>query len=771
MLSAFQVDSSKDRGYVASQSMTGARTAILLKDLPFTVDVIPSEFLKDFSLFELNDNVAYVGGFAGLDQGGTFVLRGFTSTNQLRDGFFRLGRYGSSSIDRIDIVKGPNASIYGRTSPGGMLNMISKKPSKILNQTLELTYGDYNTKRAELDATGPLGTSGKTSYVLTLQSINRDFDGQYESQRNSEAYLAVQHDFADKSHLLLSVEYFLQKRVAPVVPVVPMLDQKGTAATTDDIYDLGYARAITKVSPYGPNSELSRGNNSYTATYDKEINRVFSIRTGLNYYQARRWEFNQTGTWGTSINVNTPSGLITTTHGAAAPQRGVIFEDGGSAQNDVLAHYPLFNGAVDNKTLWTIDFSDYYRNDPNSNVGPSADLTAYAAARTVPLTFDGKDLHLANDPSTLVYYRDAFDWNNKVPQRYTKRRITVLGSLLRQEMDFLDHSLLVFAGVRVDRAWFHGADINGTGSTAATPWVVAAQGLPPGTSPVGVKVTAKLTETETKPNVGANYKLTKNLRLYANYSQSYFIDQQTTPQQLQDPTFRPETAAGYDYGIKSSFLDDKLNLTVGGYYITRENVSVTDTVETFPGSGIYTTASRPDGNQLVRGVEVEGNFRFTRDWTLGGSFAHTNSIYTDFGAASPMSAGRSVALVPSENGGAYLKWAPGHGTLKGFSVNVGVTYISSSHPEAPNAGDTYTQNKTTGVETLVSSNYQWALTLPSYTLWNLGVRYILPWRVGKTEQTIGFNITNAFDKEYVRFNNKFIGDRRTFVVNYTIAHF
>jgi len=117
-------------------------------------------------------------------------------------------------------------SIYGRTSPGGMLNMISKKPSKILNQTLELTYGDYNTKRAELDATGPLGTSGKTSYVLTLQSINRDFDGQYESQRNSEAYLAVQHDFADKSHLLLSVEYFLQKRVAPVVPVVPMLDQK-----------------------------------------------------------------------------------------------------------------------------------------------------------------------------------------------------------------------------------------------------------------------------------------------------------------------------------------------------------------------------------------------------------------------------------------------------------------------------------------------------------------------------------------------------------------
>jgi len=63
MLSAFQVDSSKDRGYVASQSMTGARTAILLKDLPFTVDVIPSEFLKDFSLFELNDNVAYVGGF------------------------------------------------------------------------------------------------------------------------------------------------------------------------------------------------------------------------------------------------------------------------------------------------------------------------------------------------------------------------------------------------------------------------------------------------------------------------------------------------------------------------------------------------------------------------------------------------------------------------------------------------------------------------------------------------------------------------------------
>ncbi len=91
-LSPFSVSTSADRGYNVSESMTGSRVKTQIIDLPYTVNVMTSEFLEDFGLFELADNVTHISGFTGLDVGGNFVLRGFTSSNQLRDGFFRLGR-------------------------------------------------------------------------------------------------------------------------------------------------------------------------------------------------------------------------------------------------------------------------------------------------------------------------------------------------------------------------------------------------------------------------------------------------------------------------------------------------------------------------------------------------------------------------------------------------------------------------------------------------------------------------------------------------------
>ncbi|MEI7567699.1 MAG: TonB-dependent receptor plug domain-containing protein, partial [Opitutaceae bacterium] len=121
-LSPFSVTTSADRGYNVSESMTGSRVKTQIIDLPYTVNVMTSEFLEDFGLFELADNVTHISGFTGLDVGGNFLLRGFISTNQLRDGFFRLGRYGSSNVDRIEIIKGSSAAIYGRSAAGGMMN-------------------------------------------------------------------------------------------------------------------------------------------------------------------------------------------------------------------------------------------------------------------------------------------------------------------------------------------------------------------------------------------------------------------------------------------------------------------------------------------------------------------------------------------------------------------------------------------------------------------------------------------------------------------------
>jgi outer membrane receptor for ferric coprogen and ferric-rhodotorulic acid len=187
-LSPFEVSAQADRGYVASETMTGSRVKTLIVDLPYTVNVMTSEFMADFGIFELSDNVTQIGGFTGLDVGGNFVLRGFTSNNQLRDGFFRIGRYGSSNIDRIEIIKGSSAAIYGRSAAGGMMNIISKSPKAAASQSVSYNYGDYDTRRLTFEGTGPLLQSmlGKTNYVATASNYKRGFKAPHSFVRNEE---------------------------------------------------------------------------------------------------------------------------------------------------------------------------------------------------------------------------------------------------------------------------------------------------------------------------------------------------------------------------------------------------------------------------------------------------------------------------------------------------------------------------------------------------------------------------------------------------------
>ena len=110
-LTPFEVNSESIKGYGASESMTGSRVAMQIIDLPYTVNVLTNDFTKDFGMFELADNITQVSNFTGLDIGGNFMLRGFNTSQQLRDGFLRAGRYGSSNIDRIEVIKGSNAAI------------------------------------------------------------------------------------------------------------------------------------------------------------------------------------------------------------------------------------------------------------------------------------------------------------------------------------------------------------------------------------------------------------------------------------------------------------------------------------------------------------------------------------------------------------------------------------------------------------------------------------------------------------------------------------
>src|SRR5204863_5274381 len=104
------------------------------------------------------------------------------------------------------------------------------------------------------------------------------------------------------------------------------------------------------------------------------------------------------------------------------------------------------------------------------------------------------------------------------------------------------------------------------------------------------------------------------------------------------------------------------------------------------------------------------------------------------GSAFPLSIGRRVNNVSPENGSVSVRYTPREGRLRGFSTNLGVTYVARTPTEAPNAGDTYTTTAS-GARVLSRTTRQWALSVPAFSLWNAAIRYTTLRRAPRARST------------------------------------
>jgi outer membrane receptor protein involved in Fe transport len=410
--------------------------------------------------------------------------------------------------------------------------------------------------------------------------------------------------------------------------------------------------------------------------------------------------------------------------GTGAPNKGIIFEDGGALQADLLAQWNT--GSIQHKTLATFDYNVYYRYDPNWAIAGDQ-LTYWNSIRTVTVSPD-----LTSVTSPIQYLNDPWTFNNPhVLGRKNKNRTTVVGTLVRHQATALDGKLIASFGARFDQVKYNLRDLR------------AGQ-------------QSKFDFTEITPNAGLNYKLTPNLSAFVNYSEGFFPNQQFITASSISPDYESEHAQGYDYGFKGSYFEDRLNFTLNGFRIRRQNVVVQE-LDTATG----VLVNRPEGNHLVQGFEIELNWRVTDDFTVGGSYGYLDSKITDFGTRTE-SIGRSPARISPGNGGAYVKYEFSRGALKGLSANLGVTYLASTPVSAPDAGDTYSS---TGV--FLRSTNEWAQKVPSVTVANIGVRYRFKPNGSKLTHTVGVNVNNLLDKFYLQPNRQ-VGDRRSIFGNYTL---
>lgn len=231
MMNPFQVDTSGDRGYYAANSISGSRVNIAIQDIPMPIEVITSEFIEDTGSQDLRESLRYSSGVvlesqndAGADLDGvpggvhngagatsnltstSFKIRGFVTDTSLRAGYRRQHGSDAVNIDRVEVVRGPAALLYGVGNFGGVINYLPKRPLGEQFTHLNFSYGRSNTIRTTFDTTDTV-LDGRFGYRLTgaFEDGNHWTDVQNHNKRFISPVLV--YEPFDGTKMTLDVEY------------------------------------------------------------------------------------------------------------------------------------------------------------------------------------------------------------------------------------------------------------------------------------------------------------------------------------------------------------------------------------------------------------------------------------------------------------------------------------------------------------------------------------------------------------------------------------
>jgi len=157
-LSPFAVEERADIGrYQAVEASSGSRIRMNLIDSTQSISVVTNEFMTDIGTARLNDAMKYVAGISSNAQPNALDImsvRGFVSLGATLDGFNQFNWINQDPIiiDRIEVVKGPNAILAPQGLPGGVVNNITKKPFFANKGYVSYQVGRWDANRTEFDA-------------------------------------------------------------------------------------------------------------------------------------------------------------------------------------------------------------------------------------------------------------------------------------------------------------------------------------------------------------------------------------------------------------------------------------------------------------------------------------------------------------------------------------------------------------------------------------------------------------------------------------------
>lgn len=217
--------------YNRTSASTATKTDTPIMETPFSVQVVPRAVMDDQQAIRLKDVTKNISGvFQGDDLGfqyENFYLRGFNvKQNVYRDGFLTPGTTLSlASVERVEVLKGPAGMLYGRLEPGGLINVVTKRPLKTAYHSLEQQFGSFDLYRTSLDTTGPIDQNGELSYRFNLEYLNNNSFRDYVGNERLHLTTALSWNVTDATQIDLDFSYqnhnFVPDNGIPVIGTRP----------------------------------------------------------------------------------------------------------------------------------------------------------------------------------------------------------------------------------------------------------------------------------------------------------------------------------------------------------------------------------------------------------------------------------------------------------------------------------------------------------------------------------------------------------------------
>ena len=602
--------------YFVPDADIGGRIDAPLRDVPQSIQVIPQQVIEDqqaTGLEEVLENAAGVT-FLGNNDGRIFeaAIRGFRDARIARDGFGGSPGFNADSaapetanLERVEILKGPS-TLLGQAEPGGLINLVTKKPLAEPYYNLQFQAGNRNFYSPSIDLSGPLTEDGRLLYrfnaLYRTQDSFRDFDDSFD-----RFFIAptLSWQIGDRTNLTFNLEY--AEDADPV--------NFGTVAFGEGIADIPPERVTNN-----PDDSQEFTNLNVGYTLEHSFNENWQLRNRFRYAS----DDGPSGVLALPFGLDESTGEFTRLF-ATQPVESEEY----SLYTNVKGEFNT--GSFKHNLLFGVDLS-------RANTDESA-VALFEPASTIDI-FD-------SDPDYFALAQP--DREDLSPIEDFDRTTDLLGIYLQDRIDLLDN-LILSAGVRYNL--------------------------------VDIDLTDNLTGEETNrnddsltPNVGIVYQPIEPISLYANYSQSFVPNAEDIDADGQP--LEPSTGEGFDVGIKTEIVKNRLSATLAYFNITKQNVPVEDPNDPVGSASIAT------GEQQSEGFDLDLSGQIMPGWNIIASYAFIDAEVTE--DDNPEFVGSKLTGIPENSASLWTTYELQKGSLQGLGFGVGFNFVGERQGGLPNS--------------------------------------------------------------------------------------